>query len=123
MTAWSLHDIRDVDAHLNATIERALHHNGGTLTTEARQELLQYLRITAWRLADRYDPTLSTQTFSTYLGRISYLRINDFYRKTCPRRRRKQPLDFCSLNDLDPNTATPGSEAEEVISNITATAA
>ena len=123
----SIHDVDDIEAHCRATIRRALGRNGGYLTIDQSEELLAYLLTIAFRLKDRYDPTRSTLSFSTFCSQICGKRVVDWYRKELGDSRygkRVQPLSLEALASSTGRTiaevigTTSDSEYEEVITRV-----
>ncbi len=61
-----LHDVRDPEALCQSILKSVLGANGGRWSACEREDVLQDMRLLIWRLAQRYDPTRTSMTFSTY---------------------------------------------------------
>lgn len=108
----SLHDVQDIEAHCRATIKRALGANGGYLSHDQEDELLAYLLSVASRLAERYDRTRSSLSFSSFASKICERRVVDWYRKEFGDNRYGRRPALLSLEGL---AASTGRSIAEVI--------
>lgn len=76
-----VHDVRDLEAHVRATLDATLDAWRARLDPTQYEDALAYLITAAWILGQRYEPT-STLSFSTFSRRLLPLRLVQWYRDT-----------------------------------------
>lgn len=107
-----IYDVDDIEAHCRATIRRQLGRNGGYLEADQFDELLSYLLTIAFRLKEKYDPSRSSLSFSTFCAQICGKRVIDWYRKELGDSRYGKRPPTLSLEHL---AASTGRTIAEVI--------
>ncbi len=79
---YAIRDVRDVERFSQAVLRRRLASwPGAHLTAHREEEALAYLTALAWELSTVFDDTLGI-AWSTYLYRMQWRRLIDWYRDT-----------------------------------------
>jgi hypothetical protein len=79
-TPWTLHDVDDVEAAVQNTIEDYLRRHQAWLPDHHREDLAQFLLGVVCEIAPKHNPAITS--FSQRLYRTCSLRIVDWYRHT-----------------------------------------
>ena len=125
-----LHDVRNPEALCQSILASVLNGNGGFWSPEDREDIMQELRLLIVRLADRYDQSLTTMSFSTYATWIIRRRAGvDAYRDRLVDKRyhKERPPDI-SLDELrerldgsvafEENDETPTREQADILTRL-----
>lgn len=102
----ALLDIDDVEAFTRTTIDNYLQQHSAYLNPDDYDDLVAYLVGITWELSERFDPSRSKQSFSTYVIWITRKRVPNWYRSRWPGSRfnRAEAHAVVSLEGLPTNS-------------------